>query len=153
MGAVISSSSGVFVGFNACCKPTSKDEGMIAFCHRPSCTQISLISRSMSLMNCISRNLLSVSPSSSHRSPCAKPRRYHTQFLALADAFFKKLTGAGRTPRIPTSLCTHPIGASGLFEKLLACKPQAGKHCVCYLSLFQIDHAMVLEITVDIYSV
>ena len=92
---------------------------------------------------------MSVSPSSSHRSPRAKPQRYHHQFLALADAFFKRLTGARHTPRIPTSLCTHPNGASGLFDKLLACKPQAGKRCACYLSLFQIDHAMVLEITVD----
>ena len=49
-------------------------------------------------MNCISRNLLSVSPSSSHRSPCAKPRRYHTQFLPLA------MGGGGWNLRVSSSV-------------------------------------------------
>ena len=67
----------------------------------------------------------------------------------FADAFFKKLTGAVSTPRICIVNGAQPIGASGLFDELLACKPRAGKRCVCYLSLAQIGHDMVLETAVD----
>ena len=41
------------------------------------------------------------------------------------------------------------IPASGLFEALLAKRPAVGKRAVCYVSLAQVQHSLLLELAVD----
>lgn len=71
----------------------------------------------------------------------------------FAGALFKMLTGVAVGGRLPNGGTfvkgAQPIGASGLFDELLANRPRAGRRGACYLSLAQLGHALVLETAVD----
>lgn len=72
----------------------------------------------------------------------------------FANALFTRLTGSKEKLRRRASGGSflkggRPIGADGLFAVLQAAKPKAGQRGVCFLSLSQIGHDLILETAVD----
>ena len=67
-----------------------------------------------------------------------------------AGALWTKLSGdKTRVAKDGNLTGGMPIPTSGLFEALLAKRPTTGRRAVCYLSLAQVQHSMLLELAVD----